>query len=504
MDVSCEKCHTEYELDDTRVPETGVPVKCTTCGHVFNVKKAVALSTPMNSHPPLESPTLGSTTHSAPTPGDRREWKIRQASGKIFSFRELTNLQRWIVERKVARDDEISLTGETWKRLGHIVELASFFQVVDEAQKAKQLQTLQTLGIFGATPPAPAPVPTSAQMRSPRPPAAPEQPQQLPPPASSAAPATVEPPAPISVATPEPPSPRPSVEPHSPRARPSQSPAANFARKKSAGETRWLVVLLACVALGGAAALAYVQYRQPIPPQATAGAAPSQAAEKADPPPAAEQEADPQPPSAAPSAQAKETPPSAAPTPAPHPTVAAPLPAQASTDGGSTLAESDVEERTAPTEAVPAAETETRTAEAAADAGTPVLAAQAESRARTQPRNFDWYMAQGERLRDRNRPAAALDAYGAAADLAPSRSEPVAGKGFALLDLGHTLQAEATFREALRLNPRYAVAVMGLAETYRQMGKNSQAIGQYERYLEILPNGSEAQVARGAIERLKE
>jgi regulator of sirC expression with transglutaminase-like and TPR domain len=36
------------------------------------------------------------------------------------------------------------------------------------------------------------------------------------------------------------------------------------------------------------------------------------------------------------------------------------------------------------------------------------------------------------------------------------------------------------------------------------MGKNSQAIGQYQRYLEILPNGSEAQVAKAAIERLKE
>ena len=39
MDVGCPKCQTEYELDDARVTEDGVTVKCTTCGHVFRVKK---------------------------------------------------------------------------------------------------------------------------------------------------------------------------------------------------------------------------------------------------------------------------------------------------------------------------------------------------------------------------------------------------------------------------------------------------------------------------------
>ena len=45
--------------------------------------------------------------------------------------------RRWIVERKVSRDDQISRSGETWKPLGEIAELSSFFQVVDAATAAE-------------------------------------------------------------------------------------------------------------------------------------------------------------------------------------------------------------------------------------------------------------------------------------------------------------------------------------------------------------------------------
>ncbi len=113
-------------------------------------------------------------------------------------------------------------------------------------------------------------------------------------------------------------------------------------------------------------------------------------------------------------------------------------------------------------------------------------------------------MAQGDRLREREQPGAALDAYGRAADLEPARAEPLAGRGLALLDMGQQLQAEASFRQALKLNPRYGVALMGLAEAYRAQGKRSEAIQYYEKYLEVLPDGPEASVARAAIKTLQE
>src|SRR5580704_16398955 len=39
MDVRCEKCQTEYELDETRLKPGGVTVKCTNCGHMFKIRK---------------------------------------------------------------------------------------------------------------------------------------------------------------------------------------------------------------------------------------------------------------------------------------------------------------------------------------------------------------------------------------------------------------------------------------------------------------------------------
>ncbi|MEW5851694.1 MAG: zinc-ribbon domain-containing protein [Myxococcota bacterium] len=119
MDVRCEQCGTEYEFDDDRLGSEAVTVKCATCGHVFKVRKEDGGSRPV------------AAPAGAPARQKSSNWMVRQPNGNIFTFKELTTLQKWIVERKVTRDDEISKSGETWKRLGNIAELASFFQAVD-------------------------------------------------------------------------------------------------------------------------------------------------------------------------------------------------------------------------------------------------------------------------------------------------------------------------------------------------------------------------------------
>ena len=135
MDVRCERCKTEYEFDDARITEAGVTVKCTTCEHVFMVKKKALVVTV-----PVEPGDAGrpSCPGSPHADGGGARAGVEGAPGRAGTsshFKELTTLQKWIVERKVTRDDEICLTGESWKRLGNIAELASFFQVVEEAQQ---------------------------------------------------------------------------------------------------------------------------------------------------------------------------------------------------------------------------------------------------------------------------------------------------------------------------------------------------------------------------------
>lgn len=481
MDVRCEKCKTDYEFDDARITEAGVTVKCTTCGHVFKVKKkALVVTVPVSADDGQTSVSPASSVAAppagtgafvpsmpGPTPAPKdKEWKVRQANGNVFSFKELTTLQKWIVERKVNRDDEISLNGDTWKRLGNIAELASFFQVVDEAQKGQQLQALQSAGALGYVPPGATPAggyaipsgdalppqlsfPGPAAFRS----AAPMQSAAM----TASAPPPMQAPPQVNVTfhNPSPaapvPIPGPAAQP-APAARAAAAAEDDLAaaRLKKGGPSGVLIALLVLAVLGGGG---YVGYSQWWVPQQ----------------------------------EAKER------------------EAQALADAQRKAAEAEkekkaAEDKLAEEEKAKKAADEAARAVAAAtpDAGTVVAAAA------KQPRDFDGWMSLGDKLREREKAEAALDAYGRAADLNPDRAEPHAGRGLALMDMGQKLQAEAAFLQALRLNPRYGVALMGLAETYRNQGKNEEAKKYYEQYLDVLPSGPEAAVARQALQRLQQ
>jgi len=126
---------TEYEFDDDKITEAGVTVKCTNCSHMFKVRRKAVVETEPLASPPPQAPAQAPAGAAATAP-----WMIRTLQGEIYNFNELTTLQQWIVERKVSRDDQISRSGDTWKRLGEISELTAFFQVVDAALTAEQMQ----------------------------------------------------------------------------------------------------------------------------------------------------------------------------------------------------------------------------------------------------------------------------------------------------------------------------------------------------------------------------
>ncbi|MBN1208299.1 MAG: zinc-ribbon domain-containing protein [Myxococcaceae bacterium] len=471
MDVRCERCKTQYEIDDARISETGVTVQCTTCHHVFVVKKkALVVTVPVKPGPDSQPPTMpAGGTPPAPTmsppPGLRplgapvgtqppmaaasvgpepaaslppassspgaREWRVRQASGNVFTLKDLTTLQKWIVERKVSRDDEISATGDTWKRLGDIADLATFFQVVDEAQKAAVLQA--QLGMIpGGAPPGGTSGPAATGPRSPGPPAAP--PPQPPPP------------------------------------------------ERRGNKLPLILVMLLLLGAGGAAGY----YFGVLVPQEEARQAAAARREEE----RREKERQEQLLAAQAEAQLRAD---------------AGSVADASRDGGALGAgagEGDAGTADAGTE--PGTDAGLPDAGGLMDGGMPPDAGTPTVKRPAPVRNFDYWVSQGDRLRERERPEAALDAYAEAAELEPGRAEPYSGRGMALLDMEDARQAEAEFNQALKINPNYGEAIIGLAEAYRSRGKKAEAIRYYERYLQILPNGPEASVARNAIERLKE
>jgi predicted Zn finger-like uncharacterized protein len=134
MDVRCDRCQTEYELDDASVTADGSTVQCTTCGHTFIVMPPAPVPAPafavaqMGGTP---APVAG-TSSSSSTPS----WMLTTEEGKNHRFRDSTTLQKWIVERRVTREDRVCAPGGSWRRLGDVEELRPFFEVVDQADRA--------------------------------------------------------------------------------------------------------------------------------------------------------------------------------------------------------------------------------------------------------------------------------------------------------------------------------------------------------------------------------
>ena len=147
MDVRCERCREGYVVDDARVPEAGVKVACPKCGHGFLLRKRVlAVAVPLKAGdgdapvPVTDLAPAGDGTLPPGSGADRTEWRLRKGSGAVFPFRELSTLQRWIVERKAAADDQVAAagTGEDWRRIGDIPELRSFFAVLEKPSRDEQ------------------------------------------------------------------------------------------------------------------------------------------------------------------------------------------------------------------------------------------------------------------------------------------------------------------------------------------------------------------------------
>lgn len=186
MDVRCEKCQTEYELDESRLKPGGVTVKCTNCGHMFKIRKRANTNvgipattpapTPVVAAPPPEpartkpvskqqtppampQPRAGShsdapmgITDTPSGPNSQRQWLVRLENGETRTCSELATLQQWIVAGAVSRESLISRSGKTWKRLGDIAELSQYFVIADEAKQQRSAKpTGQTKGPAAAT-----------------------------------------------------------------------------------------------------------------------------------------------------------------------------------------------------------------------------------------------------------------------------------------------------------------------------------------------------------------
>jgi hypothetical protein len=487
-------------FDDEQVTPGGLTVQCTNCGHVFRVKvkelvvtvpvkpgeldgvpiPATAASlrpaaaSPSSSEPtappaPAAVPSQPPASPSAPPSNflkadeKAKEWRVRQANGNVFTFKELTTLQKWIVEQKVARDDEISLSGDQWKRLGNIAELASFFQVVEAAESARAhpampavtpipMPNVSVYPVIQAPPGYPSGYPSGYPQAS------------FPPPPPSFAvppPATTPAPPPRAPSAPRPPDTARAARPIARAADVKPDEADLAAVKRGRG---WVVfVVLLIVAAGGAGGL-YL-WRPDL-----LGLAPRADGPGHEVPITFETK----PPLTAPPAGDPVSPPAEREAP---PLEASPLPAP-------------VQEGEAPLPKAPE----------------PVAKPEPDKAQPPPPpaRGPKQLLADAQRLRERGAFDRSIDLYERVIQAQPGNARALAGRGLCYLDLQQYALAEQSFRAALQADPEEADALLGLAEAARYQGKKSEAIQHYERYLALHPDGEDAVAARNAIQQLKE
>ena len=204
MDVRCEKCQTEYELDESRLKPGGVTVKCTNCGHMFKIRKRTPTNVGLptvdarprasSSQQPMlsqnEAPTVRANVRADSVLGDgtpagiadvgsgptERNWLVRLENGEQKTCRELATLQQWIVAGVATRESLISRSGKTWKRLGDISELAQYFDIADEARNQRAARPTPRPLRRASTRPAARCCPTTRRRRRARRPARPTPP----------------------------------------------------------------------------------------------------------------------------------------------------------------------------------------------------------------------------------------------------------------------------------------------------------------------------------------
>ncbi len=120
MQIVCKQCQAEYEIDPPAAPfarAQDLVFRCSACGNSIPIRDGEPEAT--------ESEDLPATGY------------VLRQEGKPYHVRDAAMLQRWIVERRVWVDDEVSENGGDFRRVGDIDEFDVFFRLVSDADKPR-------------------------------------------------------------------------------------------------------------------------------------------------------------------------------------------------------------------------------------------------------------------------------------------------------------------------------------------------------------------------------
>lgn len=127
MRITCPNCRSEYAFDRDRVSGSGTKVKCSACAHLFTVFRPDQGPESIDDVRRLRE----SSEKSGPGLFFRQE-------GKTYPVRDLSTLQRWIIEKRVLATDQVSADAETWENVIHVAELRPFFDLIRQLRETRR------------------------------------------------------------------------------------------------------------------------------------------------------------------------------------------------------------------------------------------------------------------------------------------------------------------------------------------------------------------------------
>lgn len=137
MDIVCDSCGAAHHIDPPAwVVASGraFRFRCSACGHSQMVQPTTATGNPIR---PREAAPPAPAPSSATEPKDDAAPVYLKQDGKVYLVRDWATLQRWIMERRVGREDLVSEGGVRWEPVGSRADLGTFFAAIEQPAEAE-------------------------------------------------------------------------------------------------------------------------------------------------------------------------------------------------------------------------------------------------------------------------------------------------------------------------------------------------------------------------------
>ncbi len=119
-------------------------------------------------------------------------------------------------------------------------------------------------------------------------------------------------------------------------------------------------------------------------------------------------------------------------------------------------------------------------------------------------KTYDFYVSKGMSFQSSGSCDKALGYFGKALQMNPASMDALSGSGYCHMSMHDYGSAISSFQKALKTNKNFGPAIIGLAQAQEKKGNFKAASETYQRYLDVLPTGSYASLAKKKIEELKD